>query len=111
MDIELPVPREELITGKVMKPEDENNDDKVFRLPDLSEFLTDKKEKDEKRANAAPVDDRVDRRDSDEYLRLLKLNPFADADETLFVQEVLFCDLMSSLLFIMLIMLKLVDIL
>lgn len=31
---------------------------------------------------------KVDRRNSDEYLRTLQLNPFADADETLFLDEV-----------------------
>jgi hypothetical protein len=89
----LPLPREDLVTGKEVVTDDT---DKVFKLPDLSEFMQETGGKNErqllqerKAAGGAEVEaERVDRRDRDEYLRVLQLNPFADADESMFLDEV-----------------------
>jgi len=87
----LPVPREDLVTGKEVVNEDS---DKVFKLPDLAEFMQETGGQNERDRNlearkAQESDDGslVNRRDQDEYLRVLQLNPFADADDTMFVEE------------------------
>ncbi|KAJ1436488.1 hypothetical protein B484DRAFT_393187 [Ochromonadaceae sp. CCMP2298] len=88
----LPLPREDLVTGKEVVTDDT---DKVFKLPDLSEFMQETGGKNErqlleerKAAGGAEVEaERVDRRNRDEYLRVLQLNPFADADESMFLDE------------------------
>ena len=85
MEQELPVPREDVSTGKTLK-ETEADKNKVFKLPDLSDFVGGgDSEKDVKEPK--PVEDRVDRSNQEEYLRVLQLNPFADADESKFVEE------------------------
>jgi len=49
-----------------------------------------KKDKDDKQVQNNNMDEtKVDRTNRDEYLRVLQLNPFADADETMFLDEVL----------------------
>eukprot|EP01031_Cornospumella_fuschlensis_P031249 gene31249-37761_t len=87
MELELPLPREDLVTKTASAPEDKN---KVFQLPELAEFIRKvgtvddmKKKKDQDEADKPKVD-RSNRR---EYLKLIELNPFADADETLFQDE------------------------
>ena len=80
MGQELPVPREDLSTGKELNKEqvDEN---KVFNLPDLSSFLddkTDEKKKESDVERAAKESRKIDRRNREEYDRILQLNPFAD---------------------------------
>ena len=88
MEQELPVPREDLITKKEVT--DSNTDkNKVFKLPDLSEFMdsaTGTTNQQRKPADAEQM--RVDRSNREEYLRVLQLNPFADADDTMFLDEV-----------------------
>jgi hypothetical protein len=85
MEQELPVPREDLITRKEVA--DANVDkNKVFKLPDLSEFMDVDGSKTLK--NAELEQQRVDRRDKEAYYRVLQLNPFADADDTMFLEEV-----------------------
>ena len=118
---ELPVPREDLVTGKTIENNDEEkgkDDNKVFQLPDLTDFMKDgsSKDKESLRSKAASQSNsfkeqitqgagskrserrkkieeinknRVDRRDQDEYMRVMQLNPFADADDTLFMEEVI----------------------
>ena len=92
-DEELPVPREDLISGKEIT-EEEKDDNKVFQLPDLNEYMKDRSGKESSRredlsnGNTQQVTKKIDRRDQDEYLRMMQLNPFADADESLFLDEV-----------------------
>lgn len=88
MEQELPVPREDLITRKAVKNEDKN---KVFKLPDLGEYMQSTESSKSKEMNSiSPVEEfsRVDRKNMDEYLRVMQLNPFADADESMFLDEV-----------------------
>jgi hypothetical protein len=90
METELPVPREDLISKQAIEEKDQDQD-KVFALPDLSEFLDSsgkKKSSAELQAEAEKAAmPKVDRSNQDEYLRALQLNPFADADDTLFTDE------------------------
>ncbi len=93
MEQELPVPREDLIKRKeVQQEKEEKNDDKVFRLPDLIDFNKETKDGDisleKQRQEEKDKIPRVDRNNPDEFMRVIQLNPFADADETLFVEEV-----------------------
>lgn len=85
MEQELPVPREDVSTGKTVKESDADKN-KVFKLPDLSDFVgagtTEKEVKSD-----LPKEERIDRSNQEEYLRVLQLNPFADADESKFVEE------------------------
>jgi hypothetical protein len=88
MEQELPVPREDLSTRKEadQKAADKN---KVFQLPDLEGFMKDvgaKKEND-RMDGAEDEAPRVDRSNQEEYLRVLQLNPFADADDSMFLEE------------------------
>lgn len=87
MEQELPVPREDLITRKAVKNEDKN---KVFKLPDLDEYMQSTESTKSKETKSSPVEEfsRVDRKNMDEYLRVMQLNPFADADESMFLDEV-----------------------
>ena len=87
MEQELPVPREDLVTKKVVKAADKN---KVFKLPDLNEWTDAKDDKDDSESTMSPRGEevkRVDRSNRDEYLRVLQLNPYADADDTMFFDE------------------------
>mmetsp|Transcript_5595 Transcript_5595/g.5033 ORF Transcript_5595/g.5033 Transcript_5595/m.5033 type:complete len:355 (-) Transcript_5595:8-1072(-) len=94
LEQELPVPREDLVSKKELKTVDK---DKVFNLPELSEYLResakDKKIQqldgltDTQREKEEDENRRVSRGDQEEYLRVLQLNPFADADDTLFLEE------------------------
>jgi len=91
MEQELPVPREDLITRKEVK-EESKDQNKVFQLPDLGEFMSGGS--DNKQAGTLNADgsenlapQRIDRSNQAEYLRVLQLNPFADADETMFLDE------------------------
>ena len=88
MEQELPVPREDLITKKEVT--DSNSDkNKVFKLPDLSEFVDAATGSTGDKRKAGETDAvRVDRSNREEYLRVLQLNPFADADDTMFLDEV-----------------------
>ena len=89
MEQELPVPREDLITKKEVKNTDAN---KVFRLPDLNEFVAnvgknpEKNEQEQKKVDDQVV--KIDRSNREDYLRALELNPFADADDNMFLDEV-----------------------
>lgn len=90
----LPLPREDLVTGKEVVTKDK---DKVFKLPDLAEFMTetggeqrkDRRNVQEDGKSRGEVEEgtRVDRKNQEEYLRVLQLNPFADADESMFLDE------------------------
>jgi hypothetical protein len=90
METELPVPREDLMTKKTIEEKDQDKD-KVFALPDLNEFISEGK----KTKTAAQLQaeaekaamPRVDRSNQEEYLRVMQLNPFADADDTMFEEE------------------------
>ena len=89
MEQELPVPREDLITRKQVDKEklDKN---KVFQLPDLAEFMEEDATGADARDKAAADlqrEKKVDRSNQEEYLRVLQLNPFADADESMFLDE------------------------
>lgn len=89
MEQELPVPREDLVTGKELK-EDKVDKNKVLNLPDLSTFMTEKtgSKMDQKlREEAEKPQKKVDRSNVEEYDRVLQLNPFADADDELFLAE------------------------
>lgn len=103
MEQELPVPREDLITGKEDKTEQDEN--KVFRLPELAQFVKEKSDDagvvdrvqgdsrrdrytaDDMNKNNDEVVAKIDRNNPEEYLRALQLNPFADADESMFKEE------------------------
>ena len=88
MEQELPVPREDLVTKKVVT-EGNQDKNKVFKLPDLTELYKDDKAK-EKDKDLSPRGEeikRVDRSNREEYLRVLQLNPYADADDTMFLDE------------------------
>lgn len=92
MEQELPVPREDLVTRKAVRNEDKN---KVFKLPELDEFVRSAAPSSGEResvsaaaARESEMAPKVDRSNSAEYLRVLQLNPFADADETMFLDEV-----------------------
>lgn len=93
MEQELPVPREDLSTRKEVAQKQDKN--KVFQLPDLGEFMQDEStgggvggDKAREKAAADRQDERkVDRSNQEEYLRVLQLNPFADADESMFLDE------------------------
>ena len=97
MEQELPVPREDLVTKRVVKDQDKN---KVFKLPDLNEFMdTTGGDRDaesggadggaggERQAKRGEETKRIDRSNQEEYLRVLQLNPYADADDTMFLDE------------------------
>ena len=73
MEQELPVPREDLVTLKEKKNDDP---DKVFALPDLSEFIDPKAEKDELRAARYSGEDsvRIDRSNQEEYARVMQVS-------------------------------------
>ena len=87
MEQELPVPREDLITKKEVT--DSNSDkSKVFKLPDLSEFVDAATGGTGGKRAVEPEAVRIDRSNREEYLRVLQLNPFADADDTMFLDEV-----------------------
>lgn len=77
------------LLGKAVK--EENTDkNKVFKLLDLDEFIretTGKKGEEEKRQKEIDDAKKIDRSDPDEYLRVLQLNPFADSDDTMFLDE------------------------
>lgn len=107
MEQELPVPREDMITGEKDKTEQDGN--KVFRLPELGQFVKEKTsdgsvserisgdsrrdrytmeegEKGQPQEGEEP-EKKIDRSNREEYLRVLQLNPFADADESMFQEE------------------------
>jgi len=90
LDQELPVPREDLITRKAVDSE-KLDTNKVFNLPELGEFVKDVAiKRGEESKTSSPdgnVARKVDRSNQEEYLRVLQLNPFADADETIFLEE------------------------
>ena len=71
-------------------PNSYRDEDKVFKLPDLNEYLS---ETGGMGAKDQSIDDimdsgpKVSRNDMDEYNRLLQLNPFADADDSMFEDE------------------------
>jgi hypothetical protein len=97
MEQELPVPREDLVTGTT-QDENEKDPNKVFNLPDLDEYMrgdggvrksggaTQVKNRFEEQREAM-TEKKVDRSDAAEYSRVLELNPFADADESMFTKE------------------------
>jgi hypothetical protein len=86
LEQDLPVPREDLVTKKETK---EVNKDKIFNLPELTEFLkeTEKKPKSKGGVDSADQPKRISRKNSEEYLKALQLNPYADADDTMFTDE------------------------
>ena len=115
MEQELPVPREDLITGGKEAESEEKDDNKVFRLPDLVKFgktsddamqasdrmggnerreryITDEstKKKNKNRRDAESGGEetqKIDRSNREEYMRVMQLNPFADADDSMFLDE------------------------
>jgi hypothetical protein len=85
---ELPVPREDLVTGRALQEED-GDANKVFQLPDLNEFMKENREQSSSRRRKEDGNNvKIDRRNEEEYMRVMQLNPFADADESLFLDEV-----------------------
>ena len=89
MEQDLPVPREDLITRKEL-PDEKTDKNKVFSLPELQEFLKDtapaaSQSQDERKP--AQTSGKVDRKNLDEYLRAIQLNPFADSDDSIFLEE------------------------
>ena len=89
LEQELPIPREDLITGKAIKAEDTDKN-KVFKLLDLDEFIREtsgKKGEEEKKQKEIDDAKKIDRSNPDEYLRVLQLNPFADSDDAMFLDE------------------------
>jgi len=89
MEQELPVPREDLVTGKELK-EDKVDKNKVLNLPDLSTFMSEKQGANYGRQAEDGLQaskKKIDRSNAEEYDRVLQLNPFADADEDLFLDE------------------------
>ena len=94
LETELPVPREDLITGLAVV-EEEADKNKVFQLPDLNEFVNqgndksnNKSKSNRKQRKEEGKKVRIDRRNQEEYMRVMQLNPFADADESNFLDEV-----------------------
>eukprot|EP00599_Poterioochromonas_sp_BG-1_P016985 CAMPEP_0173166768 /NCGR_PEP_ID=MMETSP1105-20130129/22242_1 /TAXON_ID=2985 /ORGANISM="Ochromonas sp., Strain BG-1" /LENGTH=268 /DNA_ID=CAMNT_0014088137 /DNA_START=11 /DNA_END=813 /DNA_ORIENTATION=- len=90
MELELPVPQEDKATGKVVEGEDAGS--KVFRLPELRDFLQDTSSKDVKQEQPADLfvplnSPKVNRRNVDEYQEFLRKNPYADSDERYFAEE------------------------
>jgi hypothetical protein len=87
MEQELPVPREDLVTKKEVKEVDNN---KVFKLPELKEFLDSESEDraEKEKRNEKDEMKKIDRSNQEEYLRVIQLNPFADADDSMFLEEV-----------------------
>lgn len=91
LEQELPVPRENLATRKVIN-EKEVDKEKAFQLPDLNEFIKDisdsrtKAKDDTKRQESSSIE-KIDRSNQEEYLRVIQLNPFADADDSMFLEE------------------------
>jgi hypothetical protein len=80
-----------LSTGRVIQEVDK---EKTFRLPELSEFLEDTFELENKRKIMEAAGEikqenqpRIDRKNAEEYAKFLEMNPFADADESYFKQE------------------------
>lgn len=97
MEQDLPVPREDLFASDEDKDDDEN---KVFRLPDLGSFMKETTDRgvggDERRTRytqdaskpiVEDVSEKIDRSNREEYIRVMQLNPFADADESMFTDE------------------------
>lgn len=77
------MPREDLSTGKTL-PESKN--DRSFQLPELSDFMAENRQgKDNQKKKV--ITKKINRRNAKEYAEALKLNPFADADESLFEEE------------------------
>ena len=77
------------LSGKAIKAEDSDKN-KVFKLLDLDEFIketTGKNAEDAKSKKEMEDAKRIDRSNPDEYLKVLQLNPFADADDTMFLDE------------------------
>lgn len=84
----LPVPREDLVTRKEVKDTDVKDENKVFKLPDLTEFMQQTGGKrDADKEVIIKTSDKIDRKNQEEYIRVLQLNPFADADESMFLDE------------------------
>ena len=89
LEQELPVPREDLITGKKIE-EEKADKNKVFNLPDLSTFMSESVETFNSENSKQKSDQnfkKVDRSNVAEYDKVLQLNPFADADDELFLKE------------------------
>ena len=89
LEQELPVPREDLVTRKEIT-EEEIDKNKVFSLPDLSDFMQKtggKRDSDRKAETKLLKSEKVNRKNKVEYLKALELNPFADADNSLFLDE------------------------
>ena len=89
LEQELPVPREDLVTRKEIS-EEELDKNKVFSLPDLGDFMQKtggKRDSDRKAETKLLKSEKVDRKNKEEYLRALELNPFADADNSIFLDE------------------------
>mmetsp|Transcript_16656 Transcript_16656/g.16748 ORF Transcript_16656/g.16748 Transcript_16656/m.16748 type:complete len:330 (+) Transcript_16656:108-1097(+) len=93
MEQELPVPRENLATRKTIE-EEKVDKDKAFSLPELNEFIREVGDSDTREKKERDVQDslqaslpKIDRSNKEEYLRVIQLNPFADADESMFLEE------------------------
>ena len=99
MEQELPVPRENVATGKAEKESDADKN-KVFKLPDLNDFVdssssssgssttqSSSSSRGSGASGTASSSTKIDRSNQEEYLRVLQLNPFADADDSNFKEE------------------------
>ena len=85
---------EDLITKKKIEEADQDQD-KVFALPDLSEFIDNNSGDVTPEMEAAEVArnaKRIDRSNQEEYMRVMQLNPFADADDTMFTRSTIFSE-------------------
>lgn len=76
---------------------EQQNNSKLFGLPELSDFLRDEKRSKSNRGSKARRNKRtternavpkVNRKNQEDYTKVLQLNPFADADNEIFVEEV-----------------------
>jgi len=80
------------VTGKEVLVEDRN---KVFKLPDLAEFMrdtggtgkSDRNREADRREISEDEGSKIDRKNTVEYARAMQLNPFADADDSMFINE------------------------
>lgn len=86
----LPLPHE-------VSSNEKSTDGKLFSLPELSEFVRDNKkgklEKGKARRTKGGISNeqavqKVNRKNQEEYTKVLQLSPFADADKDIFVEEV-----------------------
>ena len=95
LEQELPVPRENLATRKEITEKEADKQKALFALPDLNEFMKVPDKNDKSKSEDSDntnnmfnvIETKIDRSNMEEYLRVINLNPFADADESMFLEE------------------------